>query len=142
MHKPGILRPALEGVTLDLTLLNSDDLVCLLEVLAWCPGMRALDLSVDCVENYWPWPFPCASFAKLSSLTKLALTFDKEVTFTVANVLGALVPLKGLAELSLALPQRAVVPAALGRSRVCSHWHFRASALASWRRGALTCPTY
>ena len=112
--------PALEGITLDLPMLISDDLVCLLEVLAWCPGMRALDLSVECFEVgesvHLPWPFPCASaFAKLSSVTKLALDVMQEVPFTLADVLGALVPLKCLAELSLGLPQLAVVPAALGR---------------------------
>ena len=60
------------------------------------------------------WPFPYApSFAKLSSLTKLALGFHEEEHCTLADVVGALVPLTGLAELSLRLPQPAVVPAAL-----------------------------
>ena len=38
--------PALQDVTLHVTGVNTeDDLGCLLEALAWCPRLRALDLS-------------------------------------------------------------------------------------------------
>ena len=109
--------PGLEIVALHFHSLIRDDLGCLLEALAWCPRLRALHLSVGCFEIGYddddlPWPFPHASaFAKLSSLTKLALAFEEDTPFTLADVVGALVPLPGLAELSL-MP--AVVPAALG----------------------------
>ena len=113
--------PALEDASLWLCPLTRDDLWWLLEALAKCPRLTALDLSIDCFEageddGDLHWPFPYApSFAKLSSLTKLALAFHEEEPCTLADVVGALVPLTGLAELSLRLFQPAVVPAALGR---------------------------
>ena len=65
-----------------------------------------------------PQPFPvsgCApAFAKLRSLTHLTLSL-KGVPVALPNVVGALVPLTGLAELTLDLSQPAVVPAALGQ---------------------------
>ena len=97
--------PALERVVLVLSLLTRDDLGGLLEALAWCPRLRALDLSVECFassEGDLHWPLPYASaFAKLSSLTTLGLEFDEEKPFTLADVVGALVPLTGLVELDL-----------------------------------------
>ena len=39
--------PALEDVSLWLCPLNKDDLWCLLEALAWCPRLKALDLSME-----------------------------------------------------------------------------------------------
>ena len=113
--------PALERVTLNLRLLIRDDLGCLLEALAWCPRLTALDLCVEMFqsgqgddEQHWPFPYASA-FAKLSSLTKLALAFGQEEPCTLAAVVGALVPLTGLMDLDLfMLGQPAVVPAALG----------------------------
>ena len=103
--------PALEDVTLCFNMpLLRDDLGCLLEALAWCPRTRALTLSFGISvfkrfgDGYGPkWPFPDACvFAKLSSLTKLALTSDQwtPTPYKFADVVGALVPLTGLAELS------------------------------------------
>ena len=111
--------PALEDVMLTFDgMLTRDDLECLLEALAGCPHLSALDLSTVYFEDEGlQRPFPDAStFAKLSSLTKLALRvmFEADV-MTLTDVVGALVPLTGLADLSLGLPQSAVVPAALGQ---------------------------
>ena len=115
--------PALEDVSLVLCLLIRDNLGCLLEALARCPRLRALDLSVECFarsegDGGLPWPFPYVSaFAKLSSLTKLSLAFDEEPC-TFADVVGALLPLTSLVELDLSLRQPAVVPAALGHFKL------------------------
>lgn len=58
----------------------------------------------------------CASaFAQLRSLTRLALRHGRVVPYTLADVVGALVPLTGLAELELGILRAAVVPAALGQ---------------------------
>ena len=112
--------PALEEVTLNLGgPLHPDKLGCLLEALAWCPRLRALDLIMyeivtgDGVDVYWP--FAAYVFGQLRSLTKLALAFSFRDPYTLADVVGALVSLTGLAELSINLPQPAVVPAALGQ---------------------------
>ena len=111
--------PALERVTLNLHMMMRDDLGCLLEALAWCPRLGALDLYVGMFETgqgdderHWPFPYASA-FAKLSSLTKLGLEFGQEELCSLAAVLGALAPLTGLLDLDLLLPQPAVVPAAL-----------------------------
>ena len=123
--------PALEHLEVHLNApLDSSDLGCLLEALAWLPRLRALMLceAPDMCENYEdyysdnsddePDP-PCpdtSAIAKLRSLTKLSLCWSKEGnTYTIAGVVDALVALTGLAELNLGLPQSAVVPAALGR---------------------------
>ena len=117
--------PALKNVTLYLypLLRLRDDLGCLLEALAGCPRLKALNLSVQGFvagegDNDLHWPFPYAhsfSNSKMSSLTRLTLTFYKEAPCTLADVVGALVPLTGLVHLNLSLCQAAVVPAALGR---------------------------
>ena len=113
--------PALENVWLTLSgPLIEDDLGCLLEALAGCPRLRALDLRVDhCRETesediYWPFP-DAAAFAKLRSLMKLALSFEEEDGFVLADIVSALTPLTGLEELGLGSGQAAVVPAALGQ---------------------------
>ena len=113
--------PALADVTLLLAgPLISNDLGCLLEALVWCPRLRALDLSVDqCRETesddlYWPFP-DAAAFAKLRGLKKLALSFEEEDGFVLADIVSALMPFTGLEELSLGSCQPAVVPAALGQ---------------------------
>ena len=115
--------PALEDVKLWLPRpLVPRELDCLLEALAWLPGLRALALSVDdsdanaVLHDEASRPCPDTSaFAKLCSLTKLALSFGVADTYTVAGVVDALVSLTGLAELNLGLPWSSVVPAALGQ---------------------------
>ena len=95
------------------------DLDCLLVALAWLPHLSALGLSVDDYEfssnssdTELPWPCPDTSaFAKLRSLTRLALFFGKEAFYTVAGMVDALVSLTGLTQLNLHLPHSAVVPA-------------------------------
>ena len=117
--------PALERA--ELALYGSmvvNDLGCLLEVLAWCP-LRELDLymgdlkrvgEVDFEQVDPPQPFPAApAFAKLHSLTKLVLFFHEDGTHVLADVVGALVSLTGLAELTVTFPYPEVVPAALGQ---------------------------
>ena len=115
--------PALESVSLGLCPLVRGNLGCLLEALASCLGLRALTLCVqrfECGEgdDDMHGPFPYASaFAKLSRLTKLALTlaFHKEEPCGLADIVGALVPLTGLVALDFCLSEPDVVPAGLGR---------------------------
>ena len=115
--------PALQDITLSIMRpLIKDDLGCLLQALAWCPRLRALDLStgqehtLDVADEYLCWPFPdAAAFAKLHSLTKLALWFDKNDHFCLADMVSALAPLTGLSELTLWLDQPDVLPAALAQ---------------------------
>ena len=115
--------PALQDVTLWLDApLVRDDLGCLLEALAWCTRLRALDLSTvfdvtreDDAGLHYPFP-DAAAFAKLGSLTKLALNSNVKDQFRLADIVSALVPLMGLAELYLELAyQPDAVPAALGQ---------------------------
>ena len=113
--------PALQDVTFSLNApLVRDDLGCLLEALAWCPQLRALDLCTlhegirYAADEDLHWPFPdAAAFAKLRSLKKLALFFEDK-HFCLADIVNALMPLTGLAELRLELRQPGVMPAALG----------------------------
>ena len=125
--------PALEDVKLCLP--GSDELGGLLEVLAWCPRLRALDLriedEVDDEEDPYSYDydeendaqrlFPDATaFAKLHSLTKLALSFYEDsnsllAPLVLSDIVTALVPLTGLAELKLWWQGDAVVPAALAQ---------------------------
>ena len=118
-----------------LMLHGSDDLGGLLEVLAWCPRLRALHLSIvdeyDNEEDPYSYEydeedhaqrlFPDATaFAKLHSLTKLALFFDEDTDSLLAprvlsDIVTALVPLTGLTELKVWWQGEAVVPAALAQ---------------------------
>ena len=117
--------PALENVRLRLVgPLIRDDLGCLLDALAWCPRLGTLNLAMlhehQQGRHVGPedlnWPFPGApAFAKLHSLTKLVLSCDGRDPFRLADIVSALVPLTGLAELGLCSAQAAVVPAALGQ---------------------------
>ena len=116
--------PALQVVMLYLiTPLMTDDLECLLAALAQCPRLRALTLGTgekwhrdDVADEDLYWPFPgAAAFAKLHSLTKLSLCCDKDDQFHLADMVSALVPLTGLAELSVWLDQPDVVPATLAQ---------------------------
>ena len=109
--------PALEKISLGLDeLLDPGDLGCLLEALAWCPRLNALRLSMygspgEAEGLYWPFP---DALGQLRGLTKLELAC-KDVPYAVADVVGALVPLSGLAELNIRFFGPAVVPAALGQ---------------------------
>ena len=114
--------PALEGVDLEVFgPVVREDLGCLLEVLAWCPRLRALKLNMggtcDGSEGYDDLcvPFPAPALAALSSLTWLDLCFDYVDHYSLADVVGALVSMTALAGLHLGFPRRAVVPAALGQ---------------------------
>ena len=119
--------PPLESIELCLPgPLFTPDLGCLLEALAWCPHLRALSLSAGDHEGEQATVFPSLALAKLRSLTKLALQFGGADAClahpsTLAHVVGALVPLKDLAELKLDVNTGPdcigpdVVPAALGQ---------------------------
>ena len=82
------------------------------------------------------------AFAKLRSLTELALILQGiRLRVPCADVVDALVPLTGLAELTLIL-EPAVVPAALGQLKGLRSLEIRMLAtLVSSRRDASTCPT-
>ena len=119
-----VCLPALEGVALNFFRPVRDDLGCLLDALAWCHYLSALDLSVECFEDseadddlIWPVSYARAC-AKLSSLTKLTLAFNEEDCCSLFDVVGALVPLTGLVELTLSFSQPGVVPASLGRFKL------------------------
>ena len=118
--------PALQDLRLFLnTPLIKDELGCLLEALALCPRLRALDLltldqftrnAADVADEDLFWPFPdAAAFANLHSLTKLTLRFDKGDRFCLTDMVSALVPLTGLAELLVWLCGPDVVPATLAQ---------------------------
>lgn len=104
--------------------LYSDNLCCLLEALAWCPSLTMLALlmfeKVDVPLQLFP---DALKFAKLRNLTRLVLCFGniKLNHNILAGVVGALAPLKGLAELNIGVytafcsPKYIVVPAALGQ---------------------------
>ena len=124
-----------------------DDLGCLLEALTGCSRLRALDLAIQDLgdigddENAYS-PFPdAAGFAKLRSLTKLALSFHQDNEVCLADIVSALVPLTGLAELNLTSCQPAVVPAALAQLKGLQSLRFPNLALLFLRRGASTCLT-
>ena len=109
--------PALEHAQLCVPAsLTPKDLGCLLEVLAWCPRLEALALEfLDGDGDNAPQPFPAApAFAGLRSLVTLDLAFGKDPC-TLTGVVDTLVPLTGLMDLRITLPQSAVVPAALGQ---------------------------
>ena len=105
-----------------------EDLGSLLEALAWCPRLRALDLYMSGGIQFIPGsdyayeeayvPFPAPALANLSSLTSLGLSFDDNDSCSLADVVGALVALTDLAQLSIGFPKYAniqLVPAALGQ---------------------------
>ena len=114
--------PALEDAELRLPApLSLGNLECLLDALAWCPSLRALSLSTVNGRGLYEPPPPlfesgCArALATLGSLTRLALSFKDVDPYTLADVVDAIMPLTGLAELTISLPKPAVVPAALGQ---------------------------
>lgn len=114
--------PGLEDVNLSMSqAVMANDLGCLLEALAWCPRLRALDLSIYRGEEDMLPVVP--ALAKLRSLTKLALSFGRVDSPLLDSVARALVSLPGLAVLKLAnpgfarkaagVPEAAIVPTAL-----------------------------
>ena len=124
--------PALEDVHINCcSLMDHEDLGCLLEALALCPRLRALGLNMympdaDEGDEDLYWPFPATALAKLSSLTSLALDFN-EGFYTLDDVVGALVSLTGLVELSITLTMYAdmhLVPAALGQLKALRSLEF------------------
>ena len=87
------------------------------------------------------WPFADASVsAKLPSLTRLALSSKWDVPETLADVVGALVSLTGLAELSIDLPQPAVVPATLAQLKGLRSLELRNMSPCCLRAGCLELP--
>ena len=106
--------PALQDVTLFARLVG-DDLGCLLEALACCTRLTALNLFLDPGDDEDSCSlFPnAAAFAKLHTLTKLGLFYKEDNQFCLADIVSALVPLTGWAKLSLTSCQPAVVPATL-----------------------------
>ena len=110
--------PALEHIHLVVELRKLDDLGRLVEVLAWCSHVCALDLFIlDNTGDDQP-QFFCKvpAFAKLRSLRRLGLSFgEAEVHHVLADVVDALVSLTGLEVLDMNLAQPACMPAALNK---------------------------
>ena len=140
--------PALENVGLNLLApVGREDLGCLLEALAWCPRLTALNLSMchfGAGEGNadQSWPFPAPALAKLSSLTSLTLHFDG-VPYTLAAVVGALVSLTGLVNLSVGFATDAgtqLVPAALGQLKALRMLNFSGMCLGVPEAGCLDLP--
>ena len=117
--------PALEHIDLGLDR-PLTDLGCLLEALAWCPRLKSLEIAMldrtdddGDVDDAAPHNFPalgCApAFAKLRSLTKLALSFGSGEAdpATYSTLVDALAPLSGLAELQYSSHGPALFPASL-----------------------------
>ena len=127
-----------------------EDLGCLLEALAWCPRLSALNLytwdinTPGAGEGYADphWPFPAPALARLSSLTDLALNFGEE-PYTLADVVGALVSLTGLVKLSvgfLGCANTQLVPAALGQLKALRTLRFDGICLGVLEAGCLDLP--
>ena len=75
------------------------------------------DVALADEDLFWPFP-DAAAFAKLRSLTKLTLSFDKGDRFSLADMVSALVPLTGLAELTVWLVSLMWCPPPWRSSRV------------------------
>ena len=117
LHKAGHL-PALEHAHLKLAKNTAPNgLGLLLEALASCTRLRSLGLTLVNAEDVRPIESlqSLAPFAQLRSLTHLSLDFYDVDFYPLADVVRALVPLTGLAELTICCLQDAVVPAALGQ---------------------------
>ena len=115
--------PALEHVELRLPgALCPGALGCLLQGLAMCPRLRALDLRVvdpatdvdDMAYQVFAGP-GMPSFAELRGLTKLDLSFGGADPFTIEALVDGLMSLTGLVHLSVSRPQMSVLPASLGQ---------------------------
>ena len=142
--------PALEDANLCVLLL-AKELRGLLEALAGCPRLRALALDLNPSSGQRKTPmrhFPDApAFAKLRSLTKLALSFHEIDTRILDGVAGALVSLTGLAELKLESQVKgaqafkpAAVPAALGQLKSLRSLAFAGLCYCVFRAGCLDLP--
>ena len=110
--------PALERVHLQLSRpMVQNGLGHLLEALASCPRLEGLGLCLDYVGGLHRSSMlhSLAPFAQLCSLRQLSLNFYDMAFYPLADVVRALVPLTGLAELTICCLQDAVVPAALGQ---------------------------
>ena len=140
--------PALEDVKLCFdNWLNPHELSCLLEALAWSPRLSALDVDM---QDDWirddasGTPFAasgCASaFAQLHSLTRLALCVGVAVSYPLADVVGALVPLTGLADLTLGIYRAAALPAALGLLKGLRSLEFRGVQVGVFEAGCFDLP--
>ena len=153
LHKPGRLPagPGAIKLRLDAPLM---DLGSLLEALAWCPRLMSLDIiMMDCMDEdewlvdapnkYFPVLACAPAFAKLRSLTKLALSFGNfgADPDTLSVLVDALVPLTGLAELHFHSSGPAVIPASLRELKGLRSLEFRALAPCVFEAGCLDLPT-
>ena len=124
----------------------------LLEALAGCTRLRALALDLkssfrskkDAKVHYFP---DAPAFAKLRSLTKLALSFRETDSLILDGVAGALAMLTGLAELKLESQvegtqafKPAAMPAALGQLKSLRSLAFAGLCYCSFRAGCLDLP--
>ena len=130
--------PALELVEMRLDA-PLTDLGCLLEALAWCPRLMSLDIVtldtmtedddvlVDAPNKCFPTLACAPAFAKLRSLTKLALCFGNGGADpdTLSVLVDALAPLTGLAELHFTSKGPAVVPTSLTQLKGLRSLRFR-----------------
>ena len=105
--------------------LTSDDLGSLLEALARCRSLRALNLRATyCEPTHARQPFPasgCPAFAKLHRLTKLEFFFSMGRSvlghpIPLTSIVSPLGALTGLAVLKLSMSS-GILPAALGQLR-------------------------
>ena len=140
--------PALEEIKLTVRApVGYEDLGCLLEALAGCPHLRALDLGSCRFDNREPydglhWLFPAHALAQLSSLTSLALNFGYD-PYALADVLGALASLRGLVKLCIGLAWEAdkhLVPAALGQLKALRSLTFAGISTCVLEAGCLDLP--
>ena len=146
--------PALEGIELSLRHpVAREDLGSLLEALAWCPRLRALDLQMSGGIQFIPGsdyeyeeayvPFPAPALANLSSLTSLGLSFDDNDSYCLGDVVGALVALTDLAQLSIGFPKYAniqLVPASLGQLKALRSLSFHCMQNCVLEAGCLELP--
>ena len=131
--------PGLERVHLQLSKNTAPNgLGLLLEALASCPRLECLGLSLVYMDGFKEQLHPTtvlhslAPFARLRSLTKLTLNVNEGDFGPLVDAVHALVPLTGLAELTIECMQDAVVPAALGQLkglRSLSFYGFRSCVL-------------
>ena len=134
--------PALEHVEFRLPeTLHADDLGCLLEALACLPRLSALELVLMGDEDA-PGRFPDASaFQELQGLTKLALAFGCDGPRRgLSDILKALAPLTGLAELEVHFSEAAVVPAALAQLKRLQALVFSCISFTVFEAGCLDLP--
>ena len=138
--------PTLEIVKLGFSKqLLPDKLSCLVEALACCPRLKALDmLAVPRVDEEAPQPFPasgCApAFAKLRSLTRLSLVFNVAGPTMSPAMIKALAQLERLVELELDSCQFVTLPAALGQLKRLRELHLSGFSPCVLEAGSLNLP--